>query len=151
MNIAQTQYAIGTGSLELYLSGCRHRCTEKCHNKELWDFTIGEEYNQEYFEKLKKKIENNIMIESISILGGEPLDQNPKQFIKLLYDLANFNLPIWLYTSYTKIENEEVKKAIEETVSVIKYGEYNEELKTDDNIQMGIKLASSNQHFVKVN
>lgn len=70
MNIAATQFTLDTGSFEIYLSGCRHRCSEECHNKELWDFNIGKLYNKKLFIEIKEKIlEFDDLVDSISILG----------------------------------------------------------------------------------
>ena len=80
------------------------------------------------------------------IFGGEPLDQPVGELIEMLDYLTKANKPIWLFTRY-KIEY--IPEDINKYCDYIKCGNYIEELTTGDNIQYGIKLATSNQHIYK--
>jgi len=150
MNLATTQYNLENKTLEIYLSGCNVYC-KNCHNPELWDFNYGNKINNETIEDLIKKINASPdLIETVWLLGGEPLAQN-------LFDLIYFITKIqsetkvkwWLWTSY---EYDKIPLAIRDLnlFDYIKCGKYIDEKRTDGNIQFGIKLASSNQYIKKV-
>lgn len=148
MKIASTQYSINTKSLEIYLSGCNGnpKC-EQCHNPELWDFDIGKEYSDKYFETLRKKVSVfDSMIDNIFVLGGEPLDQNIIKFKHMIKDLRKLNKKLWLFTRY---EITEIDKEIKNAFDYIKTGKYIMQLQVEDNVQYGIKLASANQKIYK--
>lgn len=147
MKIAGTQYTLDKNSFEIYLSGCRHRCSENCHNKELWDYMIGDDYNEDYFNKIKEKLENfGDIVDKISIFGGEPLDQNINQLYDFLKDMKSLNKEIWLFTSY---ELSDVPENIKGLCDYIKTGTYDESLKCETE-SYGYILASSNQKIHKI-
>lgn len=148
MNILATQYTLSTNSLEIYVAGCNGQphC-KNCHNPISWNFNLGTKYNNEYFEIIKTKVNDfTSLIQNIMIFGGEPLDQNHEELKKLLKDLSQFNLPIWIFTRY---DINEIDNDIKQYCDYIKCGRYIEELKTDNNTQYGIKLATSNQNIYK--
>jgi anaerobic ribonucleoside-triphosphate reductase activating protein len=150
MNIIGTQYTLETNSFEIYVSGCRGNphCTG-CHNPESWDFNLGHEYNMKYYLSIKSKIIMfNSLINNIMIFGGEPLDNDHDELLQLLFDLRGLNKKIWLFTRY---EFDELPKFILDLCDYVKCGRYLEDLKTDNNIMFGIKLASSNQKIYKLN
>ena len=149
MNILCNLFTLKYKSLDIYVSGCNGKphCTS-CHNPESWDFNNGTLYNDKYFNVIKNKIEEfDKLIDNIMIFGGEPLDQNKEELIKFLYDLKSTNKIIWLFTRY---EIEEIPIEIKKICNYIKTGRYIPELKTDNNIQYGIKLATSNQKIHKM-
>lgn len=149
MNILATQYTLTRKSLEIYLAGCNGNphCSG-CHNPETWNFNQGTQYNKKYFNnEIKAKIENfDDMINNIEIFGGEPNDQNLKDLRLMLEDLQTLHKKIWLFTRYSfdKIPNFELQLC-----DYIKCGAYIPKLKIKDNIQYGIKLATSNQKIYK--
>jgi anaerobic ribonucleoside-triphosphate reductase activating protein len=148
MKIASTQYTLQNNVFEIYISGCNGipKCIG-CHNKELWDFDVGEEYTLKYFTKLQqktKRFEN--LIDNIMILGGEPLDQNIDEFYHFIIDMKSFNKNLWLFTRY---KLEEINKNIIPYFNYIKCGRYCEDLTCDNNTQYGIKLSTSNQKIYK--
>lgn len=155
MNIASVQYTIQNKALEIYLAGCsgEPKCTN-CHNPELWDFNLGEPYNDDYIHKIVSKfVEFETLIQNFMIFGGEPLDQNHEELHDLLFDLRlmimlsrNKNINVWLFTRY---ELEEVPEFVLSLCEFIKCGRYIPELTTDDNEQYGIKLSTSNQKIYK--
>jgi anaerobic ribonucleoside-triphosphate reductase activating protein len=147
MRILATAYTLKHKSLDIYISGCNGSPHCKgCHNPESWSFDNGDVFDKQYMLKIKKKIfEFNNMIENVMIFGGEPLDQNLKELEALVLNLAKVK-NVWLFTRY---DLDEVPKNISKYCSYIKCGRYEEGLKTDDNIQFGISLASSNQNIYK--
>lgn len=148
MNIISTQYTLSTKSLEIYLAGCNGQPKCKgCHNPELWDFNIGEDWKTKMYDIIVKCDEFSNIIEKVMIFGGEPLDNDEKEIIDLLITLNNnTTLDIWLFTRY---ELADIQEDIKHLCNYIKCGRYDEELLSDDNIQYGIKLASSNQRIYK--
>jgi len=151
MRILSTQYTLATKSFEIYVAGCRgvdgQHC-KNCHNPESWNFNQGEVFNDGYFkEKIASKIiEFNLLVKNIMIFGGEPLDQPIDELTDMLIKLNELNKPIWLFTR-NKID--EVPYEVKNYCDYIKCGSYIPELSTDDNIQYGIKLATSNQHIYR--
>lgn len=148
MNILGTQYTLNMKAFEIYVSGCigNPHC-KGCHNPESWDFSAGDSYDEKFESKIKTKInEFHNLIENIMIFGGEPNDQNHDELKHMLEFLQQFNLPIWIFTRYSLDEIPDFEKDICE---YIKCGSYQPELTCDNNIQYGIKLATSNQHIYK--
>jgi anaerobic ribonucleoside-triphosphate reductase activating protein len=148
MKILSTQYNINNKALEIYTAGCNGnpKC-EDCHNPESWDFTLGEEYNNDYFEKIKANVnEFPSLIDNIMILGGEPLDNQIHDIREFLIDLKTLDKDIWLFTRYQLCI---IPKMILELCDYVKCGSYKKDLKTDNNIWFGVQLASSNQVIYK--
>jgi len=142
MNMASTQYSLDTESFEIYLSGCNGKC-KGCHNPELKDFSLGVPLSPLVLEDIIKKIKRfDTLIKHVWILGGEPLNQNHDEVISLIRGLKIANKNIWLWTRY---EIQQIPTGIKNLCDYIKCGEYKEDLKTENNIQYGIKLATSNQ------
>lgn len=149
MNIAAIQYTLKTLSLEIYVSGCSAtpKC-EGCHNPELWDFGSGFVFEptpftvrlSNYFQEWPN------MIDNIMIMGGEPLDQNLDQFMKMILVLKNFNVKLWLFTRY---ELEHIPLNLVKHFDYIKTGKYDPEQLTDKNFCHGIQLSTKNQKIFK--
>jgi pyruvate-formate lyase-activating enzyme len=57
MKIASTEYSLQQKTLEIYISGCNPPHCKGCHNSEIWSFDIGSEYNLDYFNTIKDKVE----------------------------------------------------------------------------------------------
>ena len=149
MNVLATQYTLATKSFEIYLAGCNGNPHCKgCHNPGSWDFNQGNLFTVNYFNNyIKPKIEEfDLLINNFMIFGGEPLDNDHKELCVLLDCLSKLNKPIWIFTRY---ELNEVPNEIKQYCDYIKCGRYDESLKTNNNIQYGITLATSNQHIYK--
>ncbi len=146
MNIVATQYNLQNKTLEIYLSGCYGNCFN-CHNPELKDFKLGNYYKFELPNILQKIKEFDCLIDDIWILGGEPLDNNLSELGDLLDNLKTVCNDIWLWT---RNDINKIPMNIKNKCKYIKTGAYIEKLKTDDNIQYGVKLASSNQKIYKI-
>lgn len=150
MNILATQYTLSRKSLEIYLAGCKGdkgvHCTS-CHNPETWNFNQGRKYDIKYASDIYSKVASfSNMIDNIEIFGGEPNDQNLDELKNLLIDLRVLNKNIWLFTRY---DFESLPKFELELCDYIKCGKYIPELTCNNNLQYGIKLATSNQKIYK--
>ena len=148
MNIISTEYILNTKSLEIFVSGCKSPHCKGCCNPELWEF--GSENNYlEKFEEIKTKVKDYyILIDNIILVGGCPLDQDHKELVDLLEKLNTLNKKIFVFTKY---ELGDIPYTIRRLCDYIKCGRYTPSLKTEDNIQYGIKLATSNQIIYKKN
>lgn len=99
------QYTIENGNgirLSIFFSGCNNYC-KNCHNKELWDFDIGEDFDYEYYKTKIKPLINDF-VNGCSILGGEPIHPiNIFSTAYLVYWLKKDfpNKTIWVYTGYS--------------------------------------------------
>lgn len=150
MNILATQYTLQNKSLDIYIAGCRGdngvHCTS-CHNSESWEFNQGDKYTEYYFNTLQNKVkEFDNIIDNIMIFGGEPNDQNKDELLHFLIDLKSLNKKIWLFTRYSF---KDLPKFEYTLCDYIKCGAYLPGLKTDNNLQYGIQLATSNQNIYK--
>lgn len=144
LKILATQYSLLTKSIEIYVSGCKNHPCIGCHNPETWDFEQGEQYSHEFYLGVKMKAKSfNRIIKNIMIFGGEPLDSDIEPMLK---DLSKLGLPIWLFTHY---DLNDVPSHIKSYCEYIKCGMYLQDLKTKDNVQYGIELATSNQNIYK--
>ena len=147
MKISSIDYSINSNSLDIFLSGCNPPHCTNCCNPETWDFNVGIEFTEE-FDRMSKYFEHNPFIENIFIVGGEPLHQPQEELLQLLYFLNNFDKKIWLFTRTQFIS--QIPIDILSQIDYIKLGKYDTELLTNDNIQFGIKLASSNQEIFSI-
>lgn len=148
MNILATQFTLEQSALEFYLSGCsgNPHC-KNCHNQESWDFDKGLKWDLNYKRNITDKISSfDFMVKKIMIFGGEPLDQDIEELNDFLKYLTMFKKDIWLFTRY---DIEQVPPLIKMKCKYIKCGRYIEELTVEDNIQYGVKLATSNQKIYK--
>lgn len=85
--------------VSLWTQGCRFNCPE-CHNKHLQDFNGGYEFNENTLEELIEAI-NVPHIAGLSILGGEPLQQDGVQLRNLCKAVSErTGKSIWLWTGY---------------------------------------------------
>lgn len=92
---------VGVG-VSLFVQGCNFKCYN-CFNSELWDFNQGNEWTDEIEDKFIGLIDRPY-IKRISILGGEPLDDNNIDTVLHIIKRIKNNFPdkkIWLYSGYT--------------------------------------------------
>lgn len=96
--------------ISVWLQGCPHHC-KGCHNPGTWNFTGGDEVSeQEIIERIDKDIDNNNVKRNLTILGGEPLAEQNRNFTAYLINIFKKKYPdkkIFLWTGYTY---EEIKK-----------------------------------------
>ena len=90
-------------SVSVWLQGCPHRC-KGCHNPETWNFEGGILYNQDMLTfEILKLIEKNGIKRNLSILGGEPLCKENREFVQLLTKIVRNVYPeikIYCWTGY---------------------------------------------------
>lgn len=129
--------------VSLFVQGCKF-CCKGCFNKETWDFNGGKEWS--------KEIEDNFIelckrphISSVSILGGEPLQQDDALLSLLKRIKSEVNKPISLWTGYKFDEIPKDKQEYLEYIEMITDGKFIEELKDFKLIFKG----SSNQNVYK--
>ena len=87
-------------AVSLFVQGCSHHCPN-CFNQSTWDFKGGKEWTQEvednFIELCKKDY-----ITCVSLLGGDPLDQDIRVILKLVKRIKlETNKPIYIWTGYT--------------------------------------------------
>lgn len=106
MNYAAIKYydiANGSGvRVSLFVSGCRHQC-KGCFNAVAWDFTYGDPFTELIEDNIIKACEPDY-ISGLSILGGEPLDEDNLPDVWSIVSRFKHNYPdksIWIYTGYT--------------------------------------------------
>ena len=83
----------------LFVQGCSHHC-KNCFNQETWDFNGGKEWTKEIEDEFIE-ICKRPYIDCVSILGGEPLDQDLDMLELLRRIKKEVGKPIYLWTGYT--------------------------------------------------
>ena len=148
MNINYIEYSINTSSLDIFFAGCNNRCTN-CYNPNLMSFENGSEHTL-WFPKIKHYLkENNKLIKRIFLVGGSVNHQNSYEleiFLHFLREECNkYNILIYAFCG-EEINN--VQEVLKKYCDRIKTGAYIPEMKCENNIQEGIKLATSNQRVL---
>lgn len=97
------KYDVTNGSgvrTTLFVTGCTHRC-EGCFNSELQSFESGKEFTKDK-ENLMIEYARDPLVKGVSILGGEPFQQDTESMRNLLKRLKEeVGKPIWVWTGYT--------------------------------------------------
>ena len=125
-------------SLIFNISGCPYKC-KGCHSTYLW------EYKGNYLSKDIESIFNEYlgMFTCVCFMGG---DTNLIELRELLKLCKSKGLATCIYSGTDNIKSlENCMKYLD----YIKYGSYKEELRCDNNIFYGVKLATSNQKMLK--
>lgn len=112
----------------VWFAGCTHGC-KGCQNEELWDKNSGRYYNVYELFGLIVGETQKAKIHTVTLLGGEPLQQNLDDLILLCRLLDNIGMTIWLYTGY---DFEDVPFKILRYIDYIKCGRYVEELRAKE-------------------
>lgn len=102
-------------SVSLWVSGCPLKC-KGCHNPESWDPNYGYDVPNDLVDKLIKALFDNNIERNLSILGGEPLCEDNRHFIKDIIEKIKTKYPeikIYLWTGYTlnelmEFDNEDI-------------------------------------------
>ncbi len=148
MRIASTQYSVSNQSFEIYVSGCDGHCGEDCHNKELWDFSIGVDYCSAIPDIIAKLVDYDDVIEAIWILGGEPLLNKEEDLVYLATSIrAISKKPIYLFTRKDFVD---ISDSIRSSFDFIKCGCYDSKYRDDNYYSEGVKLATTNQKVYRV-
>lgn len=85
--------------VSLFVSGCTRRC-KGCFNQEAQDFSYGQEFTWETLHELERLV-NDPNVSGLSILGGDPLEPENRQWVEMLCAYIRHNCPgktIWLWT-----------------------------------------------------
>ena len=130
----------------LYFAGCSHACPG-CHNEYSWNPKHGNILTYEKLEEIAKEINENTLLDGITISGGDPLF-NPVEMLKVLKFLKEKTKKnIWLYTGYTleQVREDELRRKCLEYVDVLVDGRFIKEL-YDPNLKF---RGSSNQRIIK--
>lgn len=88
--------------VSLFVSGCRNHCPG-CFQPETWDFGYGEPFTKEIEDEIIEALRPS-WIQSLSILGGEPMEPENQAALLPFLSRVRRELPdkdIWLYTGYT--------------------------------------------------
>lgn len=110
MNIAALQLGFGLEAedeitLNVYLSGCKGqtKCEHgKCHNPHLRDFSAGKPV-EEWWPRIIDIMEKNRgLIDSVVLLGGEPLDQDHEELYQWVWAFKSLfpGVCVYLFTGY---------------------------------------------------
>lgn len=85
----------------LFVSGCRNHCPG-CFNEATWDFEYGQPFTpieeDEVIEACRKSY-----IDGLTVLGGEPLEQESQAVLSVFLERFRNELPgktLWLFTGY---------------------------------------------------
>lgn len=123
--------------------GCNIGC-KGCFNQHLKDMPTQEKESQAIIGEIKL----NPFIQGI-ILGGLEWSEQPEEMMELVMVALKNSLQVMIYSGL-KYEIFISKFPQLEGLDIyIKCGEYNTQLNTNENIQYGIKLATSNQKIYK--
>jgi len=144
MNIYMIDYSAKTKSLDIFVSGCNPPYCSGCCNPELIDFDNGTSYKS-WINKIKDYISDyGSFIDNIFLVGGSFNHQNEDDLICFFEELNKIKMDkqVWLFARES-ITN--IKPLFYKNCDYIKCGEYKPELKCNDNVQFGVKLATSNQ------
>ena len=143
MNIGYIEYSIATKSLDIFFAGCNNKCKDCC-NPELMSFDSGTDYIG-WLPQIDHYLKDyKLLIERIFLVGGSPNHQDPEQMEIFLEGLRRRcdGIQIFLFCGE---ELDEVQDIFKKHCDFIKCGAYIPSLTCHDNVQQGIKLATSNQ------
>lgn len=113
----------------IYFAGCTHAC-KGCHNKESWCPDNGTLVTEEYLDKIINEINSNLLLDGITLSGGDPLYNPEEMFEVIKYLKEKTQMDIWLYTGYTieELRKDNKRMAILEYVDTIVDGKFIQEL-----------------------
>ena len=137
-------------SLSVYFSGCHFHCPG-CHNPEAQDFNYGRDYNLDIRQEIMQKLNKNGVMRTLSILGGEPLNEENIGDVLNLIGWCKLDYPdlkIYVWTGYT-IEELEARedddvRAVLRNITCLIDGRYEQD-KRDTTLPL---RGSSNQRII---
>lgn len=102
--------------VSLFVSGCRNHC-KGCHNPEAWDFNYGKLFTKETENEIMEALRPS-WIQGLSILGGEPCEEENKKVLIPFLKKVRSTFPekdIWLYSGYTYelLQNDEILQYVD--------------------------------------
>jgi len=144
--IRKMDIANGEGvRISIFMQGCPFHCNG-CFNKETWDYSKGEEFNDDTINTLINLAKPE-HIRGLSILGGEPLcKENIDGVIKLTKEFKKVypDKTIWLWTGY--LFDNIIKKEVLNNIDILVDGQFKENLHNPTLHWKG----SSNQRVIDV-
>ena len=124
-------------ALTLYAQGCRHHC-KGCHNKELWDFFGGTEYDDlDLVDKVIQEFDKGDY-DYVVLLGGDILCQDADDVRFFMRKLYEQGIKVWIYTGY---DYDAIPDWCKRYAYCIKCGKY------DTRFPKRGKLATGNQVY----
>lgn len=137
-------------SLSVYFSGCHFHCPG-CHNPEAQDFNYGREYDTDVRQEIMQKLNKNGVMRTLSILGGEPLNEENIGDVLNLIGWCKLDYPdlkIYVWTGYTieelEARNDDDVKAVLRNITCLIDGRYEQD-KRDTTLPL---RGSSNQRII---
>ncbi len=130
----------------LFVSGCTRNC-KGCFNKEYQDFNYGSIWDEAAKEKFMSYVTNE-RVSGVTILGGEPMEQDDDllQLLKAIKGKTNKN--IWIFSGYTYEQLlERGKEEVLKYCDVLVDGQFIESKK---DLKLRFK-GSSNQRTIDLN
>lgn len=151
LQFAHIEYSIQTRSIDIFTIGCDGQCLGCC-NPEIKDWNLkGNSADYILLQVLKQLKTFPKLIDRIFLVGGDPVDAYyhfPIEMFSFVYLLRHsINVPIYLFTRHSI---REIPAKLIGQIDYVKIGEYNPKFICDNNIQYGIKLATSNQRIIKI-
>lgn len=141
-------------SLDSRLSLVPHKC-EGCHNMNLWDCNAGEPVPNDIKGQIIKAISANGIMRGFSILGGEPLCTENRDFIDGVIKAVRAaypNIKIYLWTGYTmdelKGKNNEIINNILSNVDVLIDGRF---ILSERDITLPLRGSKNQRVWRKIN
>lgn len=124
-------------TLAFNISGCPYHCSG-CHSKYLWEYR-----GDNLIENMEQIINKyNGYITCVCFMGG---DQNVNELTEALKICKNMGLKTCVYSGAS-----EIKISALQYLDWVKLGRYEERLKSDNHIEHGVKLATTNQHMYRI-
>lgn len=148
--------------IRLVFSGCRKAAKgspcKNCHNPELWDFNAMKDIYgsastriQSLRNLLSGWKSDDIKFDGISVIGGEPLDQDFEEAQSVLSIVKMFypGIPLITYSGYAEEQffrsPDCINHPFVKAADYIKLGPFVEELKTPEDCKARPMLGSMNQ------
>ncbi len=143
--IKKMDIANGKGiRVSLFVQGCNFHC-KGCFNKETWSFNGGKEWDKEIEDEFIQLCQKP-HIRAVSILGGEPLQQDDDLLHLLQRIKKEVKKPVSLWTGYKFEEIPEDKKSWLEYIDEITDGQFVEDLK---DLNLDFRGSSNQKRYVK--
>ena len=83
----------------MFVSGCTHNC-KGCFNQEYRNFEYGRQFNMTICDEFIEYVKNP-NIKGVTILGGEPFDQDTDLLFLVKRIKMETGKPIWIFSGYT--------------------------------------------------
>lgn len=139
--------------VSLWTAGCPHRCPG-CFNSEIWDYDNGKTVPNDIKGQIVKAISANGIQRNFSVLGGEPLSPQNREFVSDMIKIVRSAYPhikIYLWSGYTYQElldfNDKNINSILSQINFLIDGRFEEDKK-----DLTLKLrGSSNQNIIELN